>query len=135
MSIPRRLLRAAVQKLREGVDGFDTGWLNEVTGGRPRPGDARRELDDFLRDQYFEPPSAARASPRPPEDPLAAEYRLFGLEPGADLEAVRRAWRRCARENHPDRFSADRKAQAEAAERFLKFQQAYERICAAKEGG
>ena len=46
------------------------------------------------------------------------------------MEAVRRAWRRLARDNHPDRFPGDLHAQAAARERFLDAQQAYERVLA-----
>lgn len=38
----------------------------------------------------------------PDDDPWA----LLGLERGADLDAVKRAWRRAAAQNHPDRLIA-----------------------------
>jgi DnaJ-domain-containing protein 1 len=126
MSIPRRLLNIAKEKLMEGVEGF--GDLAEsVLPPRGRRGDAASELEDYLRDPHgFDAPPP----PPPPPHPLAAEYTRLGLEPGVPLEAVRRAWRRLARDNHPDRFPGDPKAQAAARERFLTAQQAYEKILA-----
>ena len=58
MSIPRRLLRIAVDKIREGIDeGME--W---IPGTSPRK-DARRELDDFLADPV----------PRPIQNQASAE--------------------------------------------------------------
>lgn len=126
MSIPRRLLNIAKEKLMEGVDGF--GDIAEtVIPPRRRGSDASRELEDYLRDPHgFDAPPP----PPPPRHPLAPEYARLGLEPGAALDDVRRAWRRLARENHPDRFPGDLKAQTAARERFVNAQQAYERILA-----
>ncbi|MFZ5480113.1 MAG: DnaJ domain-containing protein [Myxococcota bacterium] len=36
-------------------------------------------------------------------DALAAHYAVLGLAPGAGYEAVRAAYRRAARQHHPDR--------------------------------
>ena len=51
------------------------------------------------------------------------------LEPDADFEAVRAAWRRLAKELHPDVRPND----AEAAKRFQQVQAAYEVLRAAEE--
>jgi DnaJ-domain-containing protein 1 len=124
VSIPRRLFRIAVDKLREGIDeGLD--W---IPGSSPPRKDARQELDEFLADPA--PPAASRRPPGPAPHPLAAEYQLLGLAPGADRDAVRRAWRRLVRDHHPDRHAGDPPAQAAARERFLIYQAAYERIIA-----
>src|SRR5438128_4803797 len=130
MSIPRRLLRIATEKLKTGIDGLvDEGWVPTYSrpGGTRR--DARQELEDFLND-----PVNARAEaqapprPRPTLAPLAAEFKLLGIEPTAEAPAIHRAWRRFARENHPDRFAGDLAAQKAAQERFVKAQEAYQRI-------
>ena len=40
--------------------------------------------------------------PRPPSDPRLAALQLLGLEPGASLQAIKRAYRRLAKAHHPD---------------------------------
>ena len=54
---------------------------------------------------------------------------VLELEPDADFEAVRQAWRRLAKENHPDVRPSD----AEAAKRFQAGQAAYEVLRAAED--
>ena len=51
------------------------------------------------------------------------------LEPDADVDAVKAAWRRLAKENHPDLRPGD----ADAATRFQAVQAAYEVLRAAEE--
>jgi curved DNA-binding protein CbpA len=53
---------------------------------------------------------------------------LLGLESDADFEAVRAAWRRMAKANHPDVRPGD----SEAATRFQAVQAAYEVLRAAE---
>ena len=54
---------------------------------------------------------------------------VLGLEADADFEAARGAWRRLAKENHPDLRPGD----AAAAERFRQVQASYEVLRAAEE--
>lgn len=54
------------------------------------------------------------------EDP----YAVLGLDADADAEAVKKAWRRIAKETHPDLNPGDE----DAAARFRRAQEAYERI-------
>lgn len=54
---------------------------------------------------------------------------LFDLEPDADFDAVKQAWRRVAKENHPDVNPGD----PEAATRFQAGQAAYEVLRVAEE--
>jgi hypothetical protein len=54
---------------------------------------------------------------------------VLELEPDADFEAIRRAWRSLAKENHPDVRPGD----AEAAKRFQAGQAAYDVLRAAEE--
>lgn len=54
---------------------------------------------------------------------------VLELEPDIDFEAVRGAWRKLAKENHPDIRPND----AEAAKRFQAIQAAYEVLRAAEE--
>lgn len=60
-------------------------------------------------------------------------YRTLGLPPGASLQAIKRAYRKLARQWHPDRFPEDRAKQQAAAERFKSIHAAYDRLCAASE--
>jgi DnaJ-class molecular chaperone len=122
VSIPKRLLRAATERLRREFADLEIEF--ETYRARDPAAGARRELEDYLREG---PPRVA-----PPPDPLAPDYALLGLPPGADRAAIQRAWHRCVRETHPDRFAADPAAAAAAQERFLRYQQAYERILAAR---
>lgn len=54
---------------------------------------------------------------------------VFGLESDADFDAVKKAWRRLAKENHPDVRPDD----AEAARRFQAGQAAWEVLRAAED--
>ena len=128
MSIPKRLFRVAADRLRREMEEIEIDF--EAFRRRERPSDARRELEEFLRDG-----PASRRPPSPPPDPLAPDYILLGLTPGADRTALQRAWHRCVRETHPDRFASDPAAAEAAHERFLRYQQAYERILAARGEG
>lgn len=73
-------------------------------------GDVTRQELDYLRavaDRFgfseieFRRIQANNLGPDP-DDPYAA----LGIDPGATLEEARRAWRRLAAENHPDRVAA-----------------------------
>lgn len=57
-----------------------------------------------------------------PPPSLTAAYAVLGLAPGASPEEIRRAWRRAARETHPDLHPDDPAASA----RFLAAKDAYE---------
>jgi curved DNA-binding protein CbpA len=54
---------------------------------------------------------------------------VLELESDADFEAVKRSWRRLAKENHPDVKPGDK----EAAVRFQAIQTAYEVLKSAEE--
>ena len=54
---------------------------------------------------------------------------MLGLDPDADFEAVKKAWRAKAKEVHPDVKPGD----AAAAEEFSKLQVSYEVLRAAEE--
>jgi DnaJ-domain-containing protein 1 len=131
MSIPRRLLRIASQRLRDTIDGVDLDWLAGDSARRESTREAERELQDFLRDR-------APAGPDGPSvravDPLAEEYALLGVTADADAEELQRAWHRCVKENHPDLYAGDPVAQSAAKERFLRVQLAYRRVLEARGG-
>ena len=60
----------------------------------------------------------------PKRDPHA----VLGLSPGASTTAVRAAWRRLAREHHPDLVSADAAAKGAATRRMAEINAAYEAL-------
>jgi DnaJ like chaperone protein len=56
-------------------------------------------------------------------------YKILGVQPNATIDEIKKAYRKLARENHPDKFAHlgdDIKRNAE--EKFVKIQQAYEKI-------
>jgi DnaJ-domain-containing protein 1 len=57
-------------------------------------------------------------------------FRTLGLQPGAKMEDVKAAWRKKMRENHPDRFAKDPRAEAEAHRRAQEINRAYQEITA-----
>jgi DnaJ like chaperone protein len=57
------------------------------------------------------------------------DYALLGLEPNADMTAVKKAYRKLALKYHPDKVSQlDEQAQNEAKEKFQAIQEAYDSI-------
>jgi hypothetical protein len=77
-----------------------------------------------LRGQPAPPPPSQTHSRRAPSHaaPPASAWSVLGLEPGATLSEVKRAFRARALETHPDRGGD--------AELFRAVQQAYEKLCA-----
>lgn len=57
-------------------------------------------------------------------------YALLGLSRGADLKAVKRAYRDKMRENHPDKFAHDPAAEAAAHARAQAINEAYQQLTA-----
>jgi len=58
---------------------------------------------------------------------LVDHYQVLAIEPDADTAAIRSAWRRLAREHHPDVAKSK-----EAARRFVQIREAYEVLSDAK---
>lgn len=91
----------------------DQDASDEETVGARAGRSARRFKDaaEEAWDRAFEA-ARARAGVRgdAPSDPAADRrrwYRTLELEPGADLQQVRRAYRRLMKQYHPDRFAND----------------------------
>ena len=55
-------------------------------------------------------------------------YVVLGLKPGASSTAVKSAWRRLARENHPDVARGDQAAARAATRRMVEISSAYEQL-------
>lgn len=91
----------------------------------------RRRRADPFRDRATGDPrfnggrtrQAGQPGSRGPDDDLSAReaYRRLDLEPGADKETVRRAFRRKVKDVHPDREGGDEQA-------FREVRQAYDRL-------
>jgi DnaJ like chaperone protein len=71
--------------------------------------------------------SSQRPNERPGQDQKASRaYAVLGLEHGASLEDVKRAYRRLAQVHHPDKFAAlGKEAVAAATSTFQRIQEAY----------
>ncbi|MFZ5572286.1 MAG: DnaJ domain-containing protein [Thermodesulfobacteriota bacterium] len=59
---------------------------------------------------------------------LHQAFRLLGLNQNASEEDVKRAYRKCAKRFHPDRYAADPDLQQVMAERLKRINSAYQRI-------
>ena len=96
--------RRRVNAAAEGPGGFEGVGRGRRAGSGPRGGRGRE-----------------RPRTAPDEPSLAEAYRTLGVDPGADEEAVRAAYRDRAKSTHPDTDSGD-------AEEFKRVTRAYERL-------
>ena len=97
-----------------------------------KAGRKARKVKDVAEDAWDRAYEAARARAGvrgdPPSDPAADRkkwYRTLELEPGADLPAVRKAYRRLMRTYHPDRFVNDPEKLRAATEMARRLTEAY----------
>lgn len=89
---------------------------------------AKREAAEDLRRTSNERPAAAVPPKHGMTASLASDYRLLGLKPDADLDAVEDAWRKLATRADPKRFPAGSDEEKKAAAILTSINQAYERI-------
>jgi hypothetical protein len=73
-----------------------------------------------LRGEHSPEPARVRSKPKTP--PPVSAWALLGLEPGATLAELKRAYRQRALQTHPD--------QGGDAEEFRRVQRAYEKLAA-----
>ena len=129
------------QRLYRGVEqqanpagGTGAGPRGEWTPPRDGDGDRRARAERARRQRARAGPGGARsareqgqrrqrrAAPTASSGPTAAEaYDTLGLDPGADDQAIREAYRDLVKEVHPDSPSGDE-------EEFKEVKSAYERL-------
>ncbi len=147
MSISQRIYRIAksqINSIRERLEQFDRE-MTEGAGGEDElsaEASARKELADAIpmpKAAPRPPVSYPRVSPpvttsnlpktaNPPPvetNPLAPHYRLFGLEPDADFEAVQSAYQRLKSRCDPSRFPNGSEEQHQATEILQRMEAAY----------
>ena len=129
MSIPRRLGRLARgfisniddERLRETIrvgrergetlkEAFEAAWRGvaeewRAAEERVSKEEASREEWASGRGTYGRSSSSVRYAPRRYPPNVLAAYHKLNLEPGADLEEVRRKRRELVKRCHPDRFA------------------------------
>lgn len=109
------------RRTRAGDGGFGAGPREEWIP----PGDRRR--DGQRGRQQADPRQRRRQTgrdraPRSSDGPTAAEaYQILGLDPDADQQAIKQAYRQKVKSVHPDIESGDE-------ERFKEVKEAYERL-------
>lgn len=106
-----------------GWDYF-AGLTAEEAAARER---TERQRDDGYQESAYYGWAGSGDGTRSSDELRALE--ALGLEPDADFDAVRKAWRSKAKEVHPDVRPGD----AEAAKAFQTYQLAYEVLRAAEE--
>ncbi len=114
----------------DGISSKERDLLSRIMGHiRIKEAD-RAYIEGVFARYYVENLQGARASSgtRYPQRVIDA-YAKLGLRPGADLEEVKRAYRRLVFENHPDRFvNASESTRAAAEERTRELNRAIETI-------
>lgn len=113
MSILRRIAVVLKSYVVDAGEKFDRIAADEEMRKAPVPATER---------------PAATPTLMPRTDPLAADYRYLGLEPGASLEAVESAWRKLASRADPKRFPAGSEEEKRAAEILRSLNEVYSRI-------
>ena len=116
----RRQLRFRIEalfRLSEALIRFHVRAPRDASERRP----AALGPEEFLHDR-----PRARKTRNLRSAPNEAAFRVLGLGPGADDEAVQRAFRRLARDVHPDRHpGASAEERARLLSRFAELSQAY----------
>ncbi|MCA9634668.1 MAG: J domain-containing protein [Myxococcales bacterium] len=100
-----------------------------------RAGRRARQVRDAAEDAWEKAYEAAQARAGVPTgaDPVEQRmrwYKTLELEPGADYEAIRKAYRRLVKLYHPDRFANDPEKYKAATEVARKITEAYEGLSA-----
>lgn len=110
-----------VSKAKQAADELDAA----VSHTEHLESTARSESVD--RSKFAIPDISPRVSD-PLLSKLSADYKLLGIRPGADLQAVENAWRELARRADPKRFPSGSEEEKRAAEILKSLNEAYARI-------
>ena len=106
----------------EDVTDWEDPWATTTTDPADAGGESERTSDWWQRtgdrDRESESGHERAAGDREDEDPTRRAYAILGVEPGADDEAVRAAYRARVKETHPDRPGGD-------VDAFLRVREAY----------
>ncbi len=70
-------------------------------------------------------PAENPASPEQQEEDLSACYEVLGVEPGTDLNRIRRAWKQGLKEVHIGHYSDDAETKERARHRTQQLNDAY----------
>jgi DnaJ-domain-containing protein 1 len=95
--------------------------------------DAWEELDDYMRTGTTRTVGSGRQGTssrerRPPDPGLRQDYANLEVAFGADIETVRRSYKRLMMKYHPDKHSGDPEKQRIALEITKKINESFERI-------
>ena len=114
--------------VRRGVDGARA----RIDGMRSQVEERLEEVEKDLWAWIHKMQAEAQRAHRQVERARTAEdhYAVLGLKPGADIKAVKRAYRDKMRENHPDKFAHDACAEAAAHARAQTINEAYQQLTA-----
>ncbi len=124
-----------------GDDAGAARQAGETEGTRfrdPDLQDAWEELDEFMRGgsaQSDRTRQRSRSSrPEPPRDEsLRQDYANLEVPFGADIDTVRRSYKRLMIKYHPDKYGKDPQQQKVALEITKKINESFERIRARQE--
>lgn len=152
MSIGKRLIDLARANLTDFREAFGTDRLRDLldnddrhdrqaeqeaaaeveeTLGRKagrKAREVREAAEDAWQRAYENARQRAGVRGEPPSDPAGDRrrwYRVLELEPGSDLKAVRRAYRKLLLQYHPDRHANDPEKYKAATEVTRKLTEAY----------
>ena len=148
MSIGKRLVNLARANLTDFRQAFDRDRLRDLLTSKEeeapedehesdesigaKAGRGARRFKDAAEDAWERAYENARhragVRGEPPRDPAADRkrwYRTLELDPGADLQQVRRAYRKLLLQYHPDRHANDPDRYKAATEVTRKLTEAY----------
>jgi DnaJ-domain-containing protein 1 len=137
MSPAERVLRLARRRLLESLG------LQQGADFRDPLGAAWIELESVLHGQDSSlttsadspAPGHGVSSPAQSPHPYRHEYQVLGAPVGCDFQTVRACYRERVKQDHPDQYQANPRAQLRATERLRRLNRAYERLRAYLEGG
>lgn len=115
------------------LDPAEQEIFNRICGVLDVPLAQMHQFAEFIRAQQGFGADTASFRSRP--DPLATAYQTLGVSPQADEDAIKRAYRRLMKENHPDRLVARGLPEAMlnlAQEKAKQINVAYEAVKAAR---